>query len=881
LSDETARIVPINLEDELRNAYLDYSMSVIVSRALPDVRDGLKPVQRRILVAMRELNLMHDRKHRKSAKITGDVTGNYHPHGTAAVYDTMVRMAQDCSLRDPLVDGQGNFGSVDGDRAAAERYTEARLTELSENLLTDIEKETVDHRPNYEETRQEPVVLPGRFPNLLVNGATGIAVGMATNIPPHNLGEMVDGLCLLLENPEATLDDLMQHVKGPDFPTAGIIQGTAGIQQAYATGRGHIRVRARAEIETNERTGRDRILITELPYQVNKAALLEKIAHLVKAGTIPGIADIRDESDRKGMRAVIEIKKDGAANVILNQLYKHTAMQSTFGANMVALVNMRPKVMPLKELMSEFLKHRIEVVLRRTRYELDQAEKRAHILEGLRKALDHIDAIITTIRNAPDVGAARAGLMTGFELTEVQANAILDMRLQRLTGLERKKLDEEYRDLIEEIGRLKGILESEARQHDVVREELLEIRSAFADERRTEINVIEGEEFVDEDLIPEEDMVVTISNLGYIKRIPLSTYRAQKRGGRGITAATTRDEDFTQDLFVASTHTYILFFTDRGRCYWLKVYAIPTGGRTARGKAIVNCIQIGSDERVTTYAIVTEFTDHEYLVLATAAGTVKRVTLSAFGNPRRAGIRAMNLAEGDTLISAAITSGDDDVILATRKGRAVRYHETSMRPMGRTAGGVRGITLDGDDDRVVGMVKAKEEDTLLTVTEKGYGKRTPVGDYRLTNRGGKGVINMKVTDRNGKVVGLAAVQEDDQVMIITNGGVVIRSNVSDVRVMGRSVQGVRVINVGDDAKVADLARVPRADDDDDQEPEDRTPPRPSDSAGTTEGGPVSEGGTPGAATVAEAQKFADELVREAEEDEAEDDADQGPEDDDV
>jgi len=837
-------------------------MSVIVSRALPDARDGLKPVQRRILVAMRELNLYHDRKHRKSAKITGDVTGNYHPHGTAAVYDTMVRMAQDFSLRYPLVDGQGNFGSVDGDAAAAERYTEARLTEAAENLLTDIEKETVDHRPNYEETREEPVVLPGRFPNLLVNGATGIAVGMATNIPPHNLGEIVDALYLLLDDPETPLEDLMAIVKGPDFPTAGIIYGTDGIREAYRTGRGHIVVRARTEIETNDRTGRDTILVTELPYQVNKAALLEKIAELVKTGVIPGISDIRDESDREGMRVVIEIRKDVASNIVLNQLFKHTAMQATFGANMVALVNLRPRQLSLKELMEEYLKHRREVVLRRSRYELGEAEKRAHIVEGLRKALDFIDAVIETIRAAVDVPAAREALVTKFDLTEIQANAILEMRLQRLTGLERKKLDDEYTELIQEIERLRGIIESEARVREVIREELTEIRESFADGRRTEIVPRAADDFVAEDLIPHEEMVVTISHLGYIKRIPLATYRSQRRGGRGVTAVTTREEDWTQEIFIASTHDYMMFFTDRGRCYWLKVHAIPPGGRTARGKAIVNCIQIGADERVTAYTRVAEFDETQYLVLVTARGEIKKMPLSAFSNPRRAGIRAMNLDEGDTLIAAATTNGEEDIMLATVKGRAIRFPGKAVRAMGRTAGGVRGIRLYGPEDRVIGMVVVKNQLTLLSVTEKGFGKRTPIGEYRRTHRGGKGILNMKITPRNGPVVAIQEVADRDQIMLISSDGIVIRTPVKDVRVLGRATQGVRLIALQEGAVVADVARVPRGDD-------DETTPRGGeapDGNGTdgTAGGAVVSGTDVSDEMRRDAQAFADELLEEEE-----------------
>lgn len=855
-NESGGRILPINLEDELRNAYLDYSMSVIVNRALPDARDGLKPVQRRILVAMRELNLMPGRAHRKSAKITGDVTGNYHPHGTAAVYETMVRMAQDFSLRYPLVDGQGNFGSVDGDGAAAERYTEARLTSASELMLEDLDKETVDRRPNYEETREEPVVLPSRFPNLLVNGATGIAVGMATNIPPHNLGEIADALCRLLDDPDTTDEDIMSIVKGPDFPTAGIIHGREGIRSAYKTGRGLIKVRARTEVKTNDKTGRDRILVSELPYQVNKATLLEKIAHLVKSGVIPGISDIRDESGRDGMRVVIELKKDAVPQIVLNRLFKHTAMQTTFGANMVALIDMQPKQLSLKELLRSYLDHRIEVVLRRTRFELDEAERRAHIVEGLLKALDHIDAIVNTIRSSKDVPSARANLMENFELSEAQANAILEMRLSRLTGLERQKLEEEQAALAKDIERLRSILDSEAKLHEVIRGEILDIRKRFADERRTEILVTDAGEFGAEDLIPDDEMVVTISHLGYIKRLPLGTYRSQRRGGRGVMGATTRDEDWAQDIFVATNHDYILFFTDRGRCYWLKVHEVPQAGRTARGKAIVNCIQIGSDERVTAYTPVKSFDESHFLVMATSRGQIKKTKLSAFGNPRRAGIRAVNLAEGDTLIAAAVTNGDHEIMLATRLGRAVRFVETALRPMGRTAGGVRGITLSGTEDRVIGMVAVHPDSMLLTVTEKGYGKRTPVEQYRMTNRGGKGVLNLRIMEKNGPVVAIVDVSRNDQLMLITSDGIVIRTKVSDVSVQGRATQGVRVISVSEGNVVSDVARI-RSDEDKNN----------GDNAERTRGGGDTPAGESSAAITDEtkkrAQDLADDLIDEA------------------
>jgi DNA gyrase subunit A len=689
---------------------------------------------------------------------------------------------------------------------------------------------------------------------------------MATNIPPHNLGEICDALCLVLDEPECTAESLMRIVRGPDFPTAGIIYGTSGIRDAYETGRGLITVRARVEIETNERTGRDRILVSELPYQVNKAALLEKVAHLVKGGVIPGIADIRDESDRNGMRVVFDIKKDAASQIVLNQLYKHTAMQSTFGANMVALVDMQPRQLTLKQLIEQFLLHRREVVLRRTRFELDEKEARAHIVEGLRKALDHIDAIIETIRSAPDVPAARTSLMGNFELTEIQANAILEMRLARLTGLERKKLDEEYAELLQEIERLKGILGSDAKVRAVIREEILEIRQGFADERRTEIVARDAGDFEAEDLIPDEDVVVTITHLGYIKRMPLTTYRAQRRGGRGKMGATAREEDWAQEIFIASTHAYMLFFTDRGRCYWLKVHAIPQAGRTARGKAIVNCIQIGSDERVTAYAQVPAFDDDHFLVMTTAKGQIKKTPLTGFSNPRRAGIRAVNLDEGDTLIGAAITDGTKEIMLATRSGRAVRFNEKALRPMGRVAGGVRGVTLADGDDRVVGMVVVpanheEAEITLLTITDFGYGKRTPISEYRLTHRGGKGVLNIRVTAKNGRVISIQAVSPKDQVMIITSGGIVIRTNVSDVSVYGRATQGVRVIAVDEGSTVTDVARIPKGEDKDDRNGASG-PGDEGDDDGTRTDGAVSRSRAQGAEVAEDVRAFADELIDE-------------------
>ncbi len=799
------RVVSVYIEDEMKSSYIDYSMSVIVSRALPDVRDGLKPVQRRVLVAMRDLNLLHDRPFRKSAKITGDVTGNYHPHGTVAVYDTMVRLAQDFSMRYQLVDGQGNFGSIDGDAPAAERYTEARLTAIAEEMLRDIEKNTVDFRPNYDESREEPIVLPGLVPNLLVNGASGIAVGMATNIPPHNLGEICDALVAVIENPETTGEDLLEIVQGPDFPTGATIYGRQGIRDCYLTGKGLMVMRAKACIETQEKTGREFIVINEIPYMVNKASVLEKIAELVREGRITGISDIKDESDRDGLRVVIELKRDAQPRVILNQLFKHTQLQNTFGGNMLALVKNRPKVLTLREMLDLYIEHRQEVVRRRTQFDLDEAEKRAHILEGLKIALDHIDEIIALIKKSANVDAARQGLMTKFKLSEIQAQAILDMRLQKLTGLERKKVEDEYVEVIKLIEKLKGILASARKIMDIIKSEVLEIRKKHADERRTEIISATGE-FEVEDLIAEEDMVITISHWSYIKRLPVSTYRRQRRGGRGITGASTKEEDFIEHLFIASTHSYILFLTDKGRCYWLKVHEIPQAGRLSRGKAIVNMIEMGRQERIATFVRTKEFDDKHFLVIATKKGIIKKTVLSSYGNPRRSGIVAISLDEGDSVIDASITDGSQDIILAKRQGKAIRFPEKNVRAMGRSAMGVKGATLEEDDD-VVSMIAAKGEGTLLVVTENGYGKRSPIDDYRITGRGGKGVITVKNTPRNGPVVCVMQVSDNDELMIISAKGVIIRLPIQGVSIMGRNTQGVKLINLDGGDKVVDVARV--------------------------------------------------------------------------
>jgi DNA gyrase subunit A len=780
-------------------------MSVIISRALPDVRDGLKPVHRRVLTAMNDLSLAHNRAYRKSAKVTGDVTGNYHPHGTTAVYDTIVRMAQDFALRYPLVDGQGNFGSVDGDPAAAERYTEVRMTAFAEELLADLEKETVDFGPNYDESRTMPLVLPAKVPNLLVNGAAGIAVGMATNIPPHNIREICDASIAVLDNPDIPDEELLRIVKGPDFPTAGIVLGKLGIREAYTTGRGRVIVRARTHVEETK-GDREAIIIDELPYQVNKATLIERIADLVKDDVISEIADIRDESNREGMRVVIILKRDADARVVENQLFKHTQMQITFGIIMLALVNNRPEVLSLHELIQHWLNHREAVVVRRTKFELRKAEERAHILEGLRIALDHIDAVVALIRASRDVETARNGLMAQFKLSEAQSNAILEMRLQRLTGLERQKVEDEYNELLKLIAELKAILADRQRVLGVIRTEIAEIREAYGDERKTEIVDAGPADFNVEDLIAEEDMVITISHAGYIKRIALDAYRQQKRGGRGVTGIKMRDEDFVEHIFIASTHSYILFFTDLGRCHWVKVHEIPEAGRAARGKAIVNLLGLQEGERISGRVPVSEFREDQYLVLATKRGIIKKTVLSDYGRPRRGGIIAVNLRDGDALIAAAITNGSQEIVLAKKNGRTIRFNESGVRAMGRAATGVKGTTLVGDDE-VVGMVVVGAGATLLSVTENGFGKRSPLEDYPVKNRGGIGVINIKTTERNGKVVTIQEVKDNDQMMIITKNGIVIRCPISGISIIGRNTQGVRLINLEDTDRVVDVAHL--------------------------------------------------------------------------
>ncbi len=800
--------IPVNIEDEMRASFLDYSMSVIISRALPDVRDGLKPSQRRILVTFNDLNLSAGRPYRKCAKISGDVSGNYHPHGEAVIYPSIVRLAQPFAMRYPLVDGQGNFGSIDGDPPAAMRYTEARLSRIASELLADIDRETVDFVPNYDNTRQEPVVLPTRVPNLLINGSTGIAVGMATNIPPHNLGEVVDALILLAREPETDLESLMEKLPGPDFPTGATICGTHGIRQAYRTGRGLLTVRAHAGFEDG-RAGRRMIVVTEIPYMVNKAAMIEKIADLVRNGKIDGISDLRDESDRRGMRVVVELKKDIDEQVVLNQLYKLSPMQSTFGVNMVALVNNRPRTLGLVELLDYFLEFRREVVRRRAAFDLRQAEARAHILEGFARALDNLDEVIALIRASASPAAAREGLMTQFELSEAQAQAILEMRLQRLTQMERQKILDELAEIRARIAELTALLASDDKVRDLIVEELEEIREKYGDPRRTQLGE-EVEDLTTEDLIAVEDMAVTISHLGYAKRHAPSNYRAQRRGGKGKMAATTREEDFVEKLFIASTHAYLLCFTTLGRVYWLKVHQLPELSRAARGRPIVNLLQLQNEERVAEILPVRSFDEGGYVVLATRAGQIKKTELSQYANPRRGGIIAININQGDELIGAARTSGSDEVMLATQDGKSIRFGEDQVRPMGRAAAGVRAIsTREGDD--AVSMAVLEPDQSILTVTERGYGKRSTLDDYREQRRGGQGIITIKTNARNGKVVALIQVREDDEIMAVTNAGKVIRMGVGGIPTLGRNTQGVRVMDTSSsaDERVVSVTRLPR------------------------------------------------------------------------
>ena len=848
---DNTRIIPINIEEEMRSSYIDYSMSVIVSRALPDVRDGLKPVQRRVLYGMNDLGLAPGKAHRKSARIVGEVLGKYHPHGDSSVYQAMVRLAQDFSMRTPLVDGQGNFGSVDGDAAAAMRYTEARMTHAAAALLEDIQKETVAFIPNFDDSLEEPTVFPAALPNLLMNGASGIAVGMATNIPPHNLGELVDGIVALIDDPELTNDDLGEYIKAPDFPTGGVIYGYGGVKQAYRTGRGRCVIRAKIHEEMLRGT-RNALIVTEIPYQVNKSTLIEKIAHGVRDKRIEGISDLRDESDRDGMRIVMELKKDAVPAVVQAQLFKYTQLQQTFGINMVALVGGRPRTLSLKEMVQHYIDHRHEIVLRRTEYDLRQAEARAHILEGLVIALDHLDEVIAIIRHSADTDAAKRNLMAGtyperltpaqrqrlelpeggtgdddalFALSEAQADAILALRLSRLTGLAREQIMAEYRDILQEIERLRSILASHDLRMQIIKDELQARREQFDNDRRSEIDYMGGGDIDLEDLIEDEPVIVTVSHQGLVKRTPTSEYRQQGRGGRGLIGAGTRDEDFVEHLFTSSTHDYMLFFTDAGQCYWLRVYEVPEGGRTAKGRSIRNLIQIAQDDRVRAVQSIPkadfedeDFLQSHYILMATKRGQVKKTSLHAFRRPLVSGIIAIDIVDGDELLEAKMTDGDTHVILGATNGRAIRFHEEDARPMGRNTRGVRGMRL-GDDDELVGMIVIKRDGaSVLTVSQRGYGKRSPVEDYRLQSRGGKGILTMKTTTKTGGLVALKSVLDEDDLMIVTERGITIRMRVADIREMGRNTQGVRVINLKSGDAIADVARLILDEDEETPEP---------------------------------------------------------------
>jgi DNA gyrase subunit A len=808
---ENDRIIPINIEEEMKAAYIDYSMSVIVSRALPDVRDGLKPVHRRVLYGMLDLGVTSGKPFKKSARIVGEVLGKYHPHGDSSVYDTMVRMAQNWSLRYPMVDGQGNFGSVDGDSPAAMRYTEARLQKIAEEMLADINKNTVDFQLNFDDSLEEPTVLPAKIPNLLVNGSSGIAVGMATNMAPHNLREVIDATTAYIENREIQIDELMKFVKAPDFPTGGIIYGYDGVKEAYHTGRGRVVMRATAEIETYG-NDRERIIVTEIPYQVNKANMIERTAELVNEKKLEGISDIRDESDRDGMRIVYEIKRDANAGVVLNNLFKYTALQTSFSINNIALVKGRPMMLNLKDMIVHFVDHRHEVIVRRTKFELDEAEKRAHILQGLLIALDHLDEVIALIRNSKTPEEAREGLMEKFGLSEIQSRAILEMRLRVLTGLERDKIKAEYEELMALIERLKTILADEGIRMQIIKDELIEMRDKYGDDRRSEI-VYAGGEFRMEDMIENEEVVITVSHAGYIKRTALTEYRVQGRGGKGSIGSNSRDEDFIEHLFIASTHNHMLFFTEAGRCYWLKVYEIPEGTRTSKGRAIQNLINITKDDKVKSILNVQNLTDEEYLtnnyvIMCTKNGTIKKTLLDAYSNPRVTGINAININEGDQLLEVLLTNGTSEIVMALKSGRAIRFNESTVRPMGRTATGVRGVTLADAKDEVVGMIAVNSPDvTILVVSEKGYGKRTDIEDYRVTNRGGKGVKTIQVTDKTGQLIGIKDVNDEDHLMIINKSGLTIRMAVSDLRVMGRATQGVRLIKLNDEDEIASIAKI--------------------------------------------------------------------------
>ncbi len=811
--EENPRIIPINIEEEMKTAYIDYSMSVIVSRAIPDVRDGLKPVHRRVLFAMNELGLSPGKPYKKSARIVGEVLGKYHPHGDSSVYDAMVRMAQDWSLRYPLVDGQGNFGSVDDDPPAAMRYTEARLRRTSEELLADLDKETVDMRLNFDDSLEEPTVLPSKIPNLLVNGSSGIAVGMATNMLPHNLTEVIDGILEYIESKDITVEELIQYVKAPDFPTGGTIYGYEGVKQALLTGRGRVVLRGKAEIESLD-NGREQIIITEVPYQVVKSNLVEKIAMLGDEKKIEGISEVRDESDRQGIRIVVELKKDAIANVVLNQLFAQTDLQTSFGVNNVAIVNGVPKVLNLKDLIRHFVDFRHEVIVRRTKFELRKAEERAHILLGLLIALDHLDEVIKLIRASADADIAKEGLMQNFNLTEIQAKAILEMRLQRLTGLERDKIREEYTELMKTIQWLQKVLAEEPLRMELIKEEMLEVRNKYGDGRRTNIEYAEGELNM-EDLIADDEVVVTISHLGYIKRTPSSEYKTQNRGGRGSKGGSTRDEDFIEHMFLATNHNYILFFTQLGRCFWLKVYEIPEGEKAGKGRAIQNLISIPKEDKIMAYIPVKNLKDEEYLnnnfvIFCTKKGTIKKTALDAYSNVRAAGVNAIEIREGDELVQALLTNGKSEVIIATKAGKAIRFNEETVRAVGRNSMGVRGVTLEDNNDAVSGMISVNpenKEETVMVLSEKGYGKRTDLEDYRITNRGGKGVKTISVTDKTGHLIGILNVTDNDHIMIINKSGVAIRIGVDSLRVMGRATQGVRIIKLDDGDEIAAVAKI--------------------------------------------------------------------------
>ena len=818
MSEETGeKIIKINIEEEMKTAYIDYSMSVIVARALPDVRDGLKPVHRRILYDMSsELNLTSDKPYRKSARIVGDVLGKFHPHGDLSVYDAMVRMAQEWSLRYPLVDGQGNFGSVDGDSPAAMRYTEARMMKIADEVMADIEKNTVDFRPNFDETLKEPVVLPTKVPLLMVNGSSGIAVGMATNMPPHNLTEVVNACCAYIDNPDIEISDLLHFVKAPDFPTGGIIYGYEGVREAYETGRGRIIMRSKTEIEHTS-TGRECIVVTEIPYMVNKAEMIKKIADLINEKKLEDIAYINDESDRSGMRIVIILKTDAVASVVLNNLFKYTPLQTSFPVNNIALVDGRPTLLTLKDMIKYFAEHRHDVVVRRVKYDLEQAEKRAHILEGLLIAVDNIDEVIRIIRSAKTPDEAKAGLIERFSLTEVQASAIIDMRLRVLTGLERDKLKAEYDDLCKQIEYFKEVLDSYALQMKIVKDELIELRDKYGDERRTEL-VMRAEEFNPEDFYADDEMVITISHMGYIKRTPLTEYRTQNRGGVGMKGSATRDEDFIEHIYVTTMHNTMLFFTEKGRCYWLKVYAIPEGSRSSKGRALQNVIQIEPDDKIRAYINVRrlndkEYVDNNYIIMCTKEGVVKKTRLEAYSRPRQNGVNAITIREGDQLIEAKLTTGNSEVLIAAKEGKAIRFNEEAVRPIGRTGAGVKGITIE-DDDEVIGMVcvEPDSKEDILVVSENGYGKRTDLDDYRITNRGGKGVKTLQITEKTGKLIAIKSVTDDNDLMIINRSGLTIRIPVSDIRVSGRATQGVKVINLREGDSIASVIPVPKSDD---------------------------------------------------------------------